>query len=61
MEKVYEFLIFMALGNSLEICQHLRGIRIVDTSAKKKFKCRFELWVDYQDHDENLEMIKRQA
>jgi hypothetical protein len=29
--------------------------------AKKKYRCRFELWVDYQDEDKNLAMIKRQA
>jgi hypothetical protein len=51
----------MALGDSLEICGYLRGIRIVDSMAKKKYRCRFELWVDYQDEDKNLAMIKRQA
>jgi hypothetical protein len=51
----------MALGNSLEICNNLLGFRVVDCMAKKKYRCRFELWVNYQDEDKNLGMIKRHA
>jgi len=31
----------MALGESINFANSIRGIRIVDTTAKKKFRCRF--------------------
>ena len=39
--KIYESLVFMALGNTLPLCDHLKGVRIVDTFLKKSFRCRF--------------------
>jgi transposase-like protein len=41
MQQVYETLIFMAIGETLDISKYLNGVRIVDTSGKKKFRCRF--------------------
>lgn len=44
---IYESLVFMALGSTFQLCDHLKGVRIIDTAIKKSFRCRFEIWVDY--------------
>ena len=41
MNKVYEILVFLALGAPLPVCDFMKGIRIVDTSSKNMFRCRF--------------------
>ena len=46
----------MAVGFSLSLCDRLRGIRIVDTVTKKGLRCRFEIWMDY--NQENLNQVK---
>lgn len=51
----------MATGAESPICQRLKGIRIIDTSAKKKFRCRFEIWLDYQEDGANFDTIKEHA
>lgn len=51
----------MALGESMDVCDSIFGVRIIDVSAKKKLRCRYEIWVDYQDSDENLMKIKKHA
>ena len=42
------------LGNSLEICQHLKGIRFVDTTAKHNQRFRVEIWTSYRDDKHDL-------
>ena len=49
----------MSVGFSLSLCQRLRGIRIVDTVPKKGLRCRFELWMDY--NQEKLDQVKEDS
>ena len=46
----------MAIGNTLCLCERMKGIRIVDTVAKNAYRCRFELWMNY--NQENLDQLK---
>lgn len=46
----------MAIGNTLSLCERMKGIRIVDTVAKNAYRCRFELWMNY--NQENLDQLK---
>lgn len=39
--KIYELIVFMALGSSLEVCESIFGVRIIDVSSKKKLRCRY--------------------
>ena len=39
-QELYEEIVFMTLGESFKICEHINGVRIVDTAAKNKFQCR---------------------
>ena len=50
---------FVSVGQTLTLCSDLKGIRIVDTSSKGMFRCRFEIWMNYREDDDNLEKIKK--
>ncbi len=48
------------LGNSLQLCDCLVGIRFVDTVAKYNQRYRIEVWLNYQSGDDaNLDKLKK--
>ena len=51
----------MAVGNSLVLSERINGLRLVDTATKNQYRCRVEIWVDFRDSEENLEILKEHA
>ena len=42
------------MGNSLQLCEYLKGVRFVDTTVKYNQRMRVEIWVNYRDDQFDL-------